>query len=89
MDRYVDKGTDLVYAPMETYLPISCCPVIGTIYDIQAFETNLPWSNTTQHRWFRYKWSQWIYKALANYSVIITISEFTKQQMVEFIGSRP
>ncbi|MFM6014880.1 MAG: glycosyltransferase family 4 protein [Dolichospermum sp.] len=87
MDRYLSEKTDWLFTPMETYIPVSRCPVAVTIYDIQAFETNLPWSNTRQHRWFRYKWSQWIYKALANYRVIFTISEFSKRRMVELLGA--
>ena len=89
MDCYLSEHTDWVFTPMETYIPVSRCPVAVTIYDIQAFETNLPWSNTRQHRWFRYKWSQWIYKALANYRLIITISEFSKNRMVELLGADP
>jgi glycosyltransferase involved in cell wall biosynthesis len=87
MDRYLSANTDWLFTPMETYIPVSCCPVAVTIYDIQAFETDLPWSNTRQHRWFRYKWSQWIYKALTNYRVIFTISEFSKRRMIELLGA--
>jgi glycosyltransferase involved in cell wall biosynthesis len=87
MDKYLSEKTDWLFTPMETYIPVSRCPVAVTIYDIQAFETDLPWSNTRQHRWFRYKWSQWIYKALANYRVVFTISEFSKRRMIELLGA--
>jgi glycosyltransferase involved in cell wall biosynthesis len=87
MDRYLSEKTDWLFTPMETYIPVSRCPVAVTIYDIQAFETNLPWSNTRQHRWFHYKWSQWIYKALTNYRLIFTISEFSKRRMIELLGA--
>jgi glycosyltransferase involved in cell wall biosynthesis len=87
MDRYLSEKTDWLFTPMETYIPVSRCPVAVTIYDIQAFETDLPWSNTRQHRWFRYKWSQWIYKALTDYRLIFTISEFSKRRMIELIGA--
>jgi glycosyltransferase involved in cell wall biosynthesis len=87
MDRYLTEHPDWLFTPMETYIPVSRCPVAVTIYDIQAFETDLPWSNTRQHRWFRYKWSQWIYKALANYRLIFTISEFSKRRMIELLGA--
>ena len=87
MDKYLSKNTDWLFAPMETYIPVSRCPVAITIHDIQAFETDLPWSNTYQHRVFRYKWRQWIYKALANYRVIFTVSEFSKSRMVELLGA--
>jgi glycosyltransferase involved in cell wall biosynthesis len=87
MDKYLSPNTDWLFTPMETYIPVSCCPVGVTIHDIQAFETDLPWSNTREHRWFRYKWSQWIYRALANYRVIFTVSEFSKARMVELLGA--
>ncbi|MDB9485994.1 glycosyltransferase family 1 protein [Dolichospermum circinale CS-1225] len=87
MDRYLSEKTDWLFTPMETYIPVSSCPVAVTIYDLQAFETDLPWSNTPQHRWFRYKWSQWIYRALANYRVVFTISEFSKRRMIELLGA--
>ncbi|MDD1419073.1 glycosyltransferase family 4 protein [Dolichospermum sp. ST_sed1] len=87
MDKYLSKQTEWLYAPMETYIPVSYCPVAITIHDVQAFETNLPWSSTLQHRWFRYKWGQWIYKALSNYRVIFTMSEFSKHRMIELLGA--
>lgn len=87
MDKYLSTNTDWLFAPMETYIPVSRCPVAVTIHDIQAFETNLPWSNTYQHRWFRYKWSQWIYQALANYRLIFTVSEFSKSRMVQLLDA--
>jgi glycosyltransferase involved in cell wall biosynthesis len=87
MDRYLSANTDWLFTPMETYIPVSRCPVGVTIHDIQAFETDLPWSNTREHRWFRYKWSQWIYQAFANYRLIFTVSEFSKSRMVELLGA--
>ena len=87
MDKYLSPNTDWLFTPMETYIPVSRCPVAVTIHDIQAFETDLPWSNTREHRWFRYKWSQWIYRAFANYRVIFTVSEFSKRRMVELLGA--
>ena len=87
MDSYLSTKTDWLFTPMETYIPVSRCRVAVTIHDIQAFETDLPWSNTRQHRWFRYKWSQWIYRAFANYRVIFTVSEFSKRRMVELLGA--
>jgi glycosyltransferase involved in cell wall biosynthesis len=89
MDRYITDDTDWLYAPMETYLPVSKCPVAITIHDIQAFETNLPWSQTWQHRWFAYKWGRWVRKSLADCRVVFTVSEFSKQRMVELLGANP
>jgi glycosyltransferase involved in cell wall biosynthesis len=89
MDKYISEGTDWVYAPMETYIPISKCPVAITLHDIQAFETDLPWSKSWQHRLFRYKWSQWVYKALSDCRVVFTDTEFSKQRMIELLGANP
>jgi glycosyltransferase involved in cell wall biosynthesis len=87
MDVYIPDGTDWLYAPMETYIPVSKCPVAVTLHDIQAFESNLPWSHTWQHRLFRYKWGQWVRRALSEYRVIFTVSEFSKKRMVELLGA--
>ena len=89
MDRYIAADTDWVYAPMETYIPVSKCPVAITIHDIQAFEPNLPWSQTWQHRWFAYKWGSWVQKALTDCRVVFTVSEFSKQRMVDLLDANP
>ncbi len=89
MDRWVPDGTDLIYAPVETYLPVEDTPVAITIHDIQAFETELPWSGTWAHRWFRWKWSTWVYDALEDCAVVFTVSEFSKSRMVELLGADP
>jgi len=89
MDRWVPEGTDLIYAPVETYLPVEKCPVAVTIHDIQAFETDLPWSQTWAHRWFRWKWSTWIYDTFQDCAAIFTVSEFSKRRMVELLDADP
>jgi glycosyltransferase involved in cell wall biosynthesis len=89
MDRYIPDDTDWLYAPMETYIPVTKCPVAVTIHDIQAFETELPWSHTWQHRWFAYKWGRWVRKTLARCQVVLTVSEFSKQRMVDLLGANP
>ncbi|PSB59032.1 glycosyltransferase family 4 protein [Chamaesiphon polymorphus] len=89
MDRYIADDTDWLYAPMQTYIPVTKCPVAVTLHDIQAFEPNLPWSKTWQHRWFAYKWGQWVRKALTDCRVVFTVSEFSKQRMVDLLGADP
>lgn len=86
MDKYLSPSTDWLLAPMETYFPVTQSPVAITIYDVQAFETNLPWSQSHQHRWFRYKWGRWIRRAINHARVVFTISEFSKQRMVTLLG---
>ncbi|MEL6276131.1 MAG: glycosyltransferase family 1 protein [Bacteroidota bacterium] len=87
MDKYIPDDTDWLYAPMETYFPISKCPVAVTIHDVQAFETHLPWSQSLQHKWFRHKWGLWVRRALNESRVVFTVSEFSKQRMVELLGA--
>jgi glycosyltransferase involved in cell wall biosynthesis len=89
MDRWVPEEADWMYAPVETYLPIEETPTAVTIHDIQAFETELPWSDTWTHRWFRLKWSTWIHKTLRDCRVVFTVSEFSKRRMVELLDANP
>ena len=89
MNRYIHKDTDWLYAPMETYLPVTKCPVAITLHDIQAFEPDLPWSHTWQHRLFAYRWGLWVQKALADCRVVFTVSEFSKQRMVDLLDANP
>lgn len=89
MDRYIPDNTDWLYAPMETYFPTTKCPVAVTIHDVQAFENNLPWSQSFQHQSFRYKWGWWIRRTLDHSRVVFTVSEFSKQRMVELLNADP
>jgi glycosyltransferase involved in cell wall biosynthesis len=89
MDKYVPNDADWLYAPMQTYIPVTKCPVAVTLHDIQAFEPDLPWSHTWQHRWFAYKWGRWVRKALTDCRVVFTVSEFSKQRMVDLLGANP
>jgi glycosyltransferase involved in cell wall biosynthesis len=89
IDKYIPDATDWLYAPVETYLPVSKCPVAVTIHDIQAFETDLPWSNTLDHKLFGYKWAWWVKRALSDCRVVFTVSEFSKQRMVDLLGADP
>ncbi len=89
MDRWVPDDTDLIYAPVETYLPVRKCPVAITIHDIQTFETHLPWSQTWAHRWFRWKWSTWVDDAIDDCAVVFTVSEFSKSRMVTLLDADP
>jgi glycosyltransferase involved in cell wall biosynthesis len=89
LDAYIPDDTDWVYAPMETYLPVKKCPMAISIHDIQAFETDLPWSQTWDHRLFGYKWSTWVPKVLRDCRVTLTVSEFSKQRMVALLGADP
>ena len=89
INRYIADGTDWLYAPMETYIPVSKCPLAITLHDIQAFETNLPWSHTWEHKLFRWKWSGWVHRVLSDCRIVFTVSEFSKQRMIKLLGADP
>lgn len=87
MDKWVDKSVDWVYCPAQTYLPFKKKKTAVTIHDIEAFETDLPWSNTRAHRHFRRKWSVWMGKVIRHTDLIFTVSEFTKNRMITLLNA--
>lgn len=89
MNQFVRDSTDWLFAPMETYMPVSKCPVAVTLHDVQAFEPNLPWSQTRHHQWFRYKWGLWVRRTLSHSRIVFTVSEFSKQRMVQLLNADP
>lgn len=88
MDRWVGDA-DWVYSPAETFVPLRKTRLAVTIHDVQAFETDLPWSDTAEHQLFRRKWSVWIYKVLQKATLIFTVSEYSRQRMIELLGADP
>jgi glycosyltransferase involved in cell wall biosynthesis len=90
MDSFVPSKTDWVYCPVETLFPIrGNTPVAITIYDIQAFEPDLPWSGSREHRFFAWKWGRWVRASIDRCQLVFTISEFTKSRMVELLSVSP
>lgn len=88
MDAYVAPGTDWVYCPMETYLPMrSRIPTAITLHDIHPFEPDLPWRTRRLQAWSRWKWSRWVNRAFRDCAVVFTVSEFSKRRMVELLGA--
>jgi glycosyltransferase involved in cell wall biosynthesis len=60
-----------------------------TVHDVQAFETDLPWSNTRDHRQFRARWANWLPKAGRECARILTVSEFSKRRLTDLVGIDP
>jgi len=89
IDRYASPEADLIYAPAHARLPATRLPTVMTVHDIQAFEPNLPWSQTIGHRAFARKWRRWLPRALAESARILTVSEFSKRRLVELAGADP
>ena len=87
MDKWVDDSVDWVYCPAQTFLPFKKKKTAVTIHDIEAFETNLPWSNTKAHRHFRRKWSIWMGKVIKHTDLVFTVSDFTKNRMIKLLNA--
>lgn len=89
VDGYVSSTCDVIYAPAHARLPSRGIPTVMTIHDIQAFEPDLPWSNTPEHRTFHRKWRSWLPKAAREATRILTVSEFSKRRIAELAGVDP
>ena len=88
LDSYL-KNVDIVYSPFATYLPVRSKPWLVTIHDVMAFETNLPWSKSIKHRWFRFKWAGWAKRAARDATYVLTSTEFSKDRIVYFLNVTP
>lgn len=88
MDRWM-PGADWYYSPMEGRLPVRSGRNMTTIHDVQALEPDLPWSDTPEHKAFRRKWEFWLPKAFRTVDRILTVSEFSKQRMIDLMGAPP
>lgn len=83
------RGYDVIYSPAEVRLPGCRIPSIVTIHDVQALETNLPWSRSPSHRAFREKWLRWLPSLIAEATSIATVSEFSRQRIIALLGVDP
>lgn len=88
IDRVV-QDCNVVYSPFHARIATKRVPWVTTIFDVQALENELPWSHTSAHRRFRAKWRAWLPKAGREASRIITISEFSKQRLVDLLDFDP
>ncbi|MGB8853820.1 MAG: glycosyltransferase family 1 protein [Pirellulales bacterium] len=81
------RGVDAIYSPAEVRFPACGVPQLVTIHDVQALEDELPWSSTPEHREFRRKWMRWLPKLIREADRILTVSEFSKQRMVDLLAA--
>jgi len=77
---------DWVYVPADAYVPTRKAKLAVTIHDIEAFETDLPWSNTPAHRSLLRRWTAKLPQIYRHADRIITVSEFSRQRMVQLLG---
>lgn len=84
--EYWCPDADWVYVPADAYVPTRKAKLAITVHDIEAFETDLPWSNTPGHLEARRRWSKKLPLIYRHADRIITISEFSRRRMVEVLG---
>lgn len=74
-------GVDLYHSPMFALPAIRVCPMVVTIHDV-VFETHLEWVDERLCYYLR-KWARFSAKQAKR---IITVSEFSKQEIVRTYG---
>jgi glycosyltransferase involved in cell wall biosynthesis len=83
------RQADWVYAPADTYVPTSKARSAVTIHDVEAFEDDLPWLNSNERQRAKRKWRLRLKPMLEHSDLILTVSEFSKQRMVQLLGVGP
>jgi glycosyltransferase involved in cell wall biosynthesis len=86
LDRFVPRGTDWVYCPMETFVRFRGGRVAITVHDVHPFETDLPGARTPRGLIQRARWGFWFSGALSVSNVILTVSQFTKARLINLFG---
>lgn len=83
------RSFDVIYSPAEVRLPRCGVPSIVTIHDVHPLEEDLPWSRSAAHRQNARRWRAWLPKVFDEASLVVTVSEFSKQRMVSLLGVDP
>jgi glycosyltransferase involved in cell wall biosynthesis len=84
-DRWC-ADADWVYCPAEAYVPVRRSRLAVTVHDLNAFETDLPWSTSISHQRFALAWRQLFRKLRRNADLILAVSEFTKRRLIDLVG---
>ena len=59
------------------------------MHDMHTIETDLPWSDSISHTWQRLKTRIWISKAINKADCICTVSNYSKQRIIELLDVKP
>lgn len=87
-DRWC-AGADWVYCPFEAVVPVRHSQLAVTVHDLVVLEPDMPWSRSLRTRWLRLRWRR-MFRQMARFaSLYLTVSEFTKRQMVELLQIDP
>ncbi|WP_066425180.1 glycosyltransferase family 1 protein [Anabaena sp. 4-3] len=89
MDKFIGT-TDCLYSPVAEYVPVNReIPMIITMHDMHTLEPNLPWSNSLGHTWQKWKTQVWISKVFNRVDHICTVSNYSKQRIIDLLGINP
>lgn len=86
MDRWIGDA-DCLFSSAAEYVPVKrTIPQVITMYDMHTLETGLPWSNTWSHRLQILKTMSWTQRAVRQSEHICTISQFSKERIVDILN---
>jgi len=84
-DRWC-PGSDWVYSPAETFVPVKKAKSVVTIHDMYPCERDLPWSDSPEHVAKRKRWESLMKCILPTADLLLAVSEFTKGRIVDMTG---
>ncbi|MDF1836209.1 MAG: glycosyltransferase family 1 protein, partial [Alteraurantiacibacter sp. bin_em_oilr2.035] len=87
--NWVGTQADWYYSPMESPMPLRGARTAMTLHDIAIFETELPWSRSLAHLRAQKTGGMWVPQALAQVDRVLTVSEFSRQRMIDVFGTDP
>jgi glycosyltransferase involved in cell wall biosynthesis len=79
------RDLDWVYCPRELYIPVSKLRSAVTVHDLYHLE---PQYSDGEYR-SRFRWLRTFQRALDQATVVLSVSEFTKQRLVELLQISP
>jgi glycosyltransferase involved in cell wall biosynthesis len=80
---------DWMFSPVDTRFPVKNKKTAITIHDLQAFETDLPWSSTIAHQKFKKRWGLWVKKATAQADIVFTVSDYSRGRLIDLLNLDP
>lgn len=78
-----------VYVPNEAYVPVRRAKLAFTIHDLDYVEPDLPWSHLPEVRRARRAWLAKLRPMCRRADVVLAVSAFTRQRIVELLGVAP
>lgn len=83
------QGADLVYCPKNDYVPLRGTPLVSTIHGAHEFDRSLPGYDSWPRLRARLRYGP-IYRRIARHAhLILTVSEFLKNQICEWLEVKP